>query len=292
MAKDELIYIPLDEIEPDPDQPRKDFEEVALQELADSIKAQGVYTPISVREHPDPTSGKLYMIIAGERRWRASYLAGKDDIPAVLRAADLTADNIYAHQLTENLHRQGLNPVELAEFINGRIQFLSNEKGVSNAVEVAAAELGVSPSWISKNTAILKYAPEIRALAKDGRLRDYGTLKKLSALKPEKRQQAIQLIEKGQFIATEFFQRKRYEKKKTAATDEAGSQSEPAKTDETPKKPVALRFAFSVTDCVKLIEKTDYAALLDRHDPAWRTADSVVMKGYMDKFKEWFVETV
>lgn len=100
------------------------------------------------------------------------------------------------------------------------------------------------------------------------------------------------MIEKGQFIATEFFQRKRYEKKKTAATDEAGSQSEPAKTDETPKKPVALRFAFSVTDCVKLIEKTDYAALLDRHDPAWRTADSIVMKGYMDKFKEWFVETV
>lgn len=292
MAKDELIYIPLDEIEPDPDQPRKDFEESALQELADSIKAQGVYTPISVREHPDPTSGKLYMIIAGERRWRASYLAGKEDIPAVLRSANLTSDNIYAHQLTENLHRQGLNPVELAEFINGRIQFLSTEKGVSNAVEMAAAELGVSPSWISKNTVILKYAPEIRALAKDGRLRDYSTLKKLSALKPEKRQHAIELIEKGQFKATEFFARKRYEKKKVVSTDEDGSQAESAKTDETPKKLTALRFSFSVNDCVKLIEKTDYASLLDRHDPNWRTVDSVVMKGYMDKFKEWFIETV
>src|SRR5690606_33081527 len=160
---------------------------------ASSIAAVGVIQPIRVRRNPDAAYGQpKYMIIAGERRWRASSKAGKDTIPAVSveDEASLTADSICAHQLTENLHRQDLNPVEKAEFINGRIEYLKSQ-GITNAIEQVAKELGVSPSWVSKNTAILKYAPEIRALARDGKLRDYSLLKKISALRTDKQQRAI-----------------------------------------------------------------------------------------------------
>src|SRR5690554_814665 len=292
---EKLEHIKLSDLIPDPNQPRKDFDPEKLDELANSIAAVGVIQPIRVRRNPEAGIGKpAFMIIAGERRWQASQKAGKDTIPAVIIEDEsaLTDDAIYAHQLTENLHRQDLNPVEKAEFINGRIEYLKSQ-GITNAIEQAAQELGVSPSWVSKNTAILKYEPEIRALARDGKLRDYSLLKKISGLRSDKKQQAIELIEKGEFNAKEFFARKRYDKKLNLEQQEGERETSvsQAKLESQEDRQTILRLLFAPNEVVKLIDKTGYSSVLDRHDPNWRQADPSTMKTYVSKFKEWVVET-
>ena len=286
-----LLQIKLDDLVPDPNQPRKDFEKEKLEELSSSIAAVGVIQPICVRLIPN-SIGPAYMIIAGERRWQASKMADQDTIPAVLieDSEKLTHDAIYAYQLTENLHRQDLNPVEKAEFINGRIEYLKNH-GVTNATEQVAQELGVSIGWVSKNTSILKYAPEIRALARDGKLRDYGLLKKISQLKADKKQRAIELIESGEFKAKDFFSRKRYEKKSVKEEDKSDAVSH-AKLDASPEsKPLSIKIQFSREEWVKLIDKTGYSSMLDHHDTEWRSANIPTMKSYIEKFNAWVVET-
>lgn len=283
---DQILHLPLDTLIPDPNQPRKDFYDIPLSELADSIRAVGVIQPIMIRRAEGMADDK-YMIIAGERRWRASKIAGKETIPCLVRenANSLSVDEIYAQQLTENLFRQDLNPVEKAEFINGRIEYLKG-KGVTNAIEQAAAELGVSNSWISKNTAILKYAPEIRALARNGRLRDYSLLKKLSDLKPDKREKAIELIEKGEFNSKEFFARKRYDKKPEEAKQEEFQKTEGDKAGKA-KTSERIKLKLSRDDCVRLIDLTDYGFMLDRHSAEWRTSSAEEMTKYMELFLEW-----
>jgi ParB family transcriptional regulator, chromosome partitioning protein len=101
-------WIPLESIVPNPSQPRRQFDELALKELADSIKTNGVIQPIVVKQIAE---GR-YELIAGERRWRASAIAGKTDIPAVLRQADAHEQAQLA--LVENIQRQDLNPIERA----------------------------------------------------------------------------------------------------------------------------------------------------------------------------------
>lgn len=98
----------LSEIEPDRDQPRKDFDEQALSELADSIKQHGVISPIVVAA----IEGERYRIIAGERRWRASKLAGLDKIPVVIK--EYSPEQLAEVSLIENLQREDLNPLEEA----------------------------------------------------------------------------------------------------------------------------------------------------------------------------------
>jgi len=100
----------LSDIHPDPEQPRKLFEPTALAELAQSIKAQGLLQPILVRPADE---GKGYIIIAGERRWRAASQAGLHEVPALIRKADRLA--VAEMALIENLQRKDLNPIEEAE---------------------------------------------------------------------------------------------------------------------------------------------------------------------------------
>lgn len=112
-----------------------------------------------------------------------------------------------------------------------------------------AQELGVSPSWVSKNTTILKYEPEIRALVRDGKLRDYSLLKKISAFRSDKRQRAMALIERGEFNAKEFFARKRYATKTKEVNQHTDSSDSPK------SKPTYLKLKFTPDECVKLIDK-------------------------------------
>ena len=120
-----------------------------LDELANSIAAVGVIQPIRVRRNPSAALGQPdYRIIAGERRWLASKKAGKDTIPAVIVEDDaaLTDEAIYAHQLTENLHRQDLNPVEKAEFIQGRMDYLKGQ-GITNALDWSLKSWVLARPW-------------------------------------------------------------------------------------------------------------------------------------------------
>lgn len=100
--------IPLSQIHPNPNQPRREFDSEALQELADSIREIGIIQPITLRKMDDDT----YEIIAGERRWRASQMAGLTSIPAYIRTAD--DENVMEMALIENIQRQDLNAVEIA----------------------------------------------------------------------------------------------------------------------------------------------------------------------------------
>lgn len=109
VQKEEVIEIPLNELRPNPYQPRKTFDEASLQELANSIQQSGVFQPIIVRK----SSVKGYEIIAGERRFRASKLADKETIPAIVREFDEEAMMQVA--VLENLQREDLNPLEEAE---------------------------------------------------------------------------------------------------------------------------------------------------------------------------------
>ena len=136
-----LKKLPLHKIEPNPDQPRRDFDPEELEELAESIRTHGVIQPLTVREMPNG----YYQIIAGERRWRASRLAGLEEIPAVI----IEADDKKAMELAliENLQRSDLNPVEEANGYDSLIREygLTQEEApaVANALRLLSLCEGV-----------------------------------------------------------------------------------------------------------------------------------------------------
>lgn len=134
----EITSLPLREIEPDPNQPRKTFEPESLNELADSIAENGLLQPIAVRH--DPT-GTGYRIIAGERRWRACRIAGLAEVPVVIK--DVTNEQAMELALIENLQREDLDPVE--EALGCRR--LMDECGLTQ--EQAAKKLGKSRSALA-----------------------------------------------------------------------------------------------------------------------------------------------
>jgi len=149
---DRLQQIDVDLVRPGRYQPRQDFAPEALDELADSIRAEGVLQPLVVR----PLVGHLpqrYEIIAGERRWRAAQLAGLTSVPAVVREAD--DDTALAQALVENIQREDLNPVEQAR----GIQRLVHEFGLTH--QQAAARLGRSRDTVTHLLRILKLDPEV-----------------------------------------------------------------------------------------------------------------------------------
>ena len=113
--KDSVVDLKINDVSPNQGQPRKTFDEAALNELADSIKENGVIQPIIVQR-----KGKSYTIVAGERRWRAARIAGLKLIPAIVR--DLTDKQVMEQALIENLQREDLNPLEEAEAMQSLIK--------------------------------------------------------------------------------------------------------------------------------------------------------------------------
>ena len=140
--KQGLTEIPIEQIGPGPFQPRKQIDESQLNELAQSIKAQGVIQPIVVRERAiaDSHTGVRFEIIAGERRWRATQIAGLENIPAVIRTiADAEA---VAVALIENIQRENLNPLEEANaFQRLIIEYEMSHQEVANSVGRARASI-------------------------------------------------------------------------------------------------------------------------------------------------------
>ena len=154
-----VTTLPLREIEPDPDQPRKRFDEAALAELAASIQENGLLQPIAVRPKP---LGAGYLIIAGERRWRAARLAGLDEVPALVK--DVTDEQAAALALLENLQREDLDPIEVAEGCRQLIE----KYGLTQ--ETAAKRLGKSRSAVTNSLRLLNLPDDVRAKVSDGSL--------------------------------------------------------------------------------------------------------------------------
>lgn len=149
--------IALRDIEPNPRQPRTYFDDAALAELAESIRQNGVITPITVRK-----TGQTYQIIAGERRWRASRLAGLDEIPAVV--LDVDEQTAYVLALVENLQREDLNPIEEAEGYERLMEELTlTQEGVAERV-------GRSRPAVANALRLLALPEALRDLVVDGTL--------------------------------------------------------------------------------------------------------------------------
>ena len=180
-----LKELPVDLIQRGKYQPRKDIEPESLQELADSIRAQGVMQPIIVR----PVSDRKYEIIAGERRWRATQLAGLDVIPAVVR--DVSDEAAIAMALIENIQREDLNPIEEAV----ALQRLQREFDLTQQ-EVAEA-VGKSRSTVANLLRLMTLAEDVRRLVEHGDL-EMGHARALLALEgAEQSQAARQVVGKG-----------------------------------------------------------------------------------------------
>lgn len=155
--EDTVVHIPLVDIDPNYEQPRKKFDENALNELADSIRVHGVIQPIVVTP-----IGKRYMIIAGERRFRASRIAGRTEIPAIIR--HYTQQQIKEISLIENLQREDLSPIEAAR----AIKTLMTEFNMTQ--ELAADRIDKSRSAIANTLRLLTLNEEVIALIEQGRL--------------------------------------------------------------------------------------------------------------------------
>lgn len=176
MEKSAYQLLPLHKVEPNPDQPRHDFDEEELQALADSISVHGIIQPLTVRQLP---SG-YYQIIAGERRWRAARLANLSDIPAIIIEADDRKATELA--LIENLQRQDLNPVEEAL----GYQCLIEEYGLTQ--EDAAKQVGKSRPAVANALRLLGLCPEVLEKLRKGEL-TAGHARAVLTLKSEKKQQ-------------------------------------------------------------------------------------------------------
>jgi ParB family chromosome partitioning protein len=160
---DELAHLPIDSLTRGKYQPRTDLRQEALEELAISIRNQGVIQPIVVRPLPNAAPGAAqYEIIAGERRWRAAQIAGLGTIPAVIRrVADEAA---IAMALIENIQRENLNPLEEAR----ALERLIAEFGVTH--EQAADAVGRSRAAVSNLLRLLQLAPEVAELVEKRQL--------------------------------------------------------------------------------------------------------------------------
>lgn len=152
-----LKSIPIDRISPNPDQPRRIFDETGLKELADSIAQLGVITPLTVRR-----AGEGYLLIAGERRLRASRLAGLEAVPCYIIEADDKSSALMA--LVENLQRRDLDPFEEAEGLRRLIE----EHGMTQ--QQAAGRIGKTQAAVANKLRLLKLYPSTVAILRENRL--------------------------------------------------------------------------------------------------------------------------
>lgn len=180
-----LLRLAIERIRPEPRQPRRRFDPTALEELAASIREQGVLSPILVRRH-----GAEYRIVAGERRWRAAQKAGLQEIPAVVK--ELGDEAAFEVALIENLQREDLDPLEEAE----AYRRLTEEHGLTQ--EEAARRVGKDRSTVANALRLLRLPAEVRSAVAQGEL-SMGHARALLAVPDEARLAALakQIVARG-----------------------------------------------------------------------------------------------
>lgn len=186
IASTSAVKLKIMDIEPNRDQPRKIFDEDALAELADSIAKHGVIQPLLVRPMPDGS----YQLVAGERRWRASRMAGLTEVPVVIK--ELSDEEAMALALIENLQREDLNAIEEAQGIKALMDTLSLTQ------DEAAERVGKSRPAVANALRLLKLPDSVIALVSDGKLSP-GHARALLGFKDEQDiiETADLIIEKG-----------------------------------------------------------------------------------------------
>ena len=176
--KSQILFLDIEKVHPNKEQPRKDFDKESLKDLAQSIQKNGILQAILVEK-----KGETYQIIAGERRWRACCLAGLKKIPAVLKAKAEKRDlSLWA--LIENLQREDLNPIEQAL----AFQKIMIESGWGQ--EVLAEKLALSRSSLANTLRLLNLAPEVQNLVREKKL-SFSQARELLKFKDFKKQKEM-----------------------------------------------------------------------------------------------------
>jgi ParB family chromosome partitioning protein len=217
-------------IAPNPHQPRTHFDEAALEELADSIRVLGVIQPITVKHQPDDS----YIIISGERRWRAAQLAGLETIPVYVRAAD--SQTLHEMALVENIQRQDLNAMEVAF----SLQRLMDECAMTQ--ESLSERVGKKRSTIANYLRLLHLPDEVQLALKEG----YITMGHAKALASAPGEAQLPLLKK---IVKKGLSVRQTEEAAAAASGVA------AKSHATQKGDVDGEFPESYSRLVELLEK-------------------------------------
>lgn len=215
--QESTVLLKVADIEPNRHQPRKEFDETALAELAESIRAHGVLQPILVRPLPSGT----YQIIAGERRWRASRLAQLDEIPAVIR--DMDDREVMEVAMIENLQREDLNAIEEAEGYQLLMQAFSMTQ------EQIAERVGKSRSAVANAMRLLNLDPETLDAVRQGKLSAGHARALLRFNDPDMRKQLTRLALQGASVreleraaqANESKQKRSCQKKASSSGSEA-----------------------------------------------------------------------
>lgn len=182
-----LSEIPIDQIEPNPDQPRREFDPTSMQELAGSIKTMGIIAPITLRQ----VSPDHYQIIAGERRWRASQMAGLKTIPAYIRTAD--DESVMELALVENIQREDLNAIEIAL----AYEHLAEQSGMTQ--EKISERVGKSRTAVTNYMRLLKLPAQIQMALKNREI-DMGHARALLSLdSPSMQLKLFRDVQKNQY---------------------------------------------------------------------------------------------
>lgn len=181
-SKSPYRLLPIYKVEPNPTQPRQDFDEEALQSLADSIATHGIVQPLTVRE----LSNGYYQIVAGERRWRAARIAELKEVPCIILEADDKKTMELA--LIENLQRQDLNPVEEA------MGYRTLMDSYSLTQDEAASRVGKSRPAVANALRLLGLQPDVLMWVREGKLSPGHARAVLSLKDPKKQKEMAQKI--------------------------------------------------------------------------------------------------
>ena len=182
-----LSEIPIGQIEPNPDQPRREFDATAMQELATSIATMGIIAPITLRQ----VAPERYQIIAGERRWRASQMAGLSTIPAYIRTAD--DESVMELALVENIQREDLNAIEIAL----AYEHLAEQSGMTQ--EKISERVGKSRTAVTNYMRLLKLPAQIQMALKNREI-DMGHARALLSLdSPSLQLKVFRDVQKNQY---------------------------------------------------------------------------------------------
>lgn len=229
------LMVPINQLDEDPDNPRKDFPPEAIEELAQDIALRGILQPIVVSDRDD--KGR-YLIRFGSRRWRAAIQAGLTTVPVIFA---VEARNAY-DQVAENLKRQNLSPLELAQFIRRRV-----DAGESNA-EVGR-QLGMDLSTVAHHLALLSLPPVLEQALRSGRCESPRTLHELSRLHDEQPEQVAALVAGTEPITREA----------VASLRDAARVVAPAADKPTPTPPRPDKMAQALARASGLCDRLDAA---------------------------------
>jgi ParB family chromosome partitioning protein len=254
---DGLRAVPIEEIHPSSQQPRKSFDDAALGELAESIRAQGIIQPLLLRRR----AAGGYEVVAGERRWRAAQRAGLHDVPAVVR--DIAPPRAFEMAMVENLQREDLNPIEEAS----GYQRLIEDFGYTQ--EALSARVGKDRSTIANALRLLRLPEPVRDLVTGGRL-SMGHARALLGLEaPDAMERLARRIVARDMSVRQVEAQVRRERNGAGPSREAPRES-------TAARDLALRLSRALATRVEVVEKGPGRGHLAVHFHSLEQLDALV----------------